>query len=99
MALAAKIATDFQKRYAPPTNEGKLEAKLDVVSDDEQDSVIVATKVIEDKAKEVGKNTVEPLLSSDGLEESKAPAVKKEEEKDRTEEETKDVTGEYKFGT
>ena len=55
---------------------------FDVVSDDEQNgeinenekgysdlNIIVATKLIDDKAKEAGMHTVKPLLADDNVEE------------------------------
>lgn len=79
MALAAKIAKDFQKNFAPCHQAGLAKDQFDVLSDDDpvegenmQLNVIVATKIIEDKSKEAGMHTVKPLLSSDGQEESKA---------------------------
>jgi len=69
MALAAKIAKEFQKNFAPCHQAGLAKDHFDVLSDDDplegenmQLNVIVATKVIEDKSKEAGLHTVKPLL-------------------------------------
>ena len=76
MALAAKVAWDFQKAYAP--NRSSEAIKVELMSDDEENydgyDVVLATQVFESKQKEQGMHTVKPLLSEDAT----------------TEEETKD---------
>lgn len=78
MALAAQIAKEFQKKFAPSHQAGSAKDQFDVLSDDDpvegenmELNVIVATKVIEDKSKEAGMHTVKPLLAADNIEESK----------------------------
>lgn len=68
MALALKISNDFQTVYAPSNQTNLTQALFEVVSDEDEEAdadlnVIVATKIIEGKAKEAGTNTVQPLLA------------------------------------
>ena len=91
MALALKISNDFQTVYAPSNQTNLTQSLFEVVSDEDEDpdsdlNVIVATKIIEGKAKEAGTHTVEPLLGQDGL----------EKETKENEEETKDNLKELK---
>lgn len=79
MALAAKIAKDFQNNFAPGQQSRLIKDHFDVLSDEDpaegennQLNVIVATKIIEDKSKEAGLHTVKPLLSIDSPEELKS---------------------------
>jgi len=83
MAFARKVSSDFTSTYAPTL---QAQEQYEVVSDDEVEgdddlNVIVATRMIEDKVKEAGMNTVAPLLKIDANEETKEET--KESEKPR----------------